>query len=369
MQHLLEVYREETSTGILTYSSKIASPKPPVKRKQADNRDKLTRPTESAKDTERVRARRLLKGLSTLYATRDPMLFRTRHRVALLSVAGKLIALANNGADRRLAEADLQAWAAKHVPDATNAELRTALDAALDDEGFRTIPRPSDIGFDLELDKLHWFKAGRPWGIHPANLTTSEVLRIQREQRNIRARPSAKARRAAQGATPREQSLAAQARELGISPQALRKRLLKASIPKKETIRDFCVRHGLAERSVRHHRDQGDLETWLAKKGILDLPLFGSENVSPNNNRNLGSDETGTESGKASVAIGIRRAASKPPRLDQGEELSASRISLKIPTDPVRREHLRRLFDIAANAFHWGANTYSNQSVRRSGVA
>ena len=225
----VEVFREETSTGVLVFHAKVAPPKPRVRRSRAAiNRDEATNPEDRAQATKIARARRLLKSLRIIHETRDPALFRTRHRIALLAIAGNLIAIANSRTDRKLVLSDLQEWSEKFIPDATQTELARAYEVAMQDEGFRTIPRPSDIGFDLELDKLHWFKAGRPWGVHPANLSTAEVKKVQRDAKKARDKERAAAKRAASGATPRSMSVLAIARKLGISRPALYKRMREA---------------------------------------------------------------------------------------------------------------------------------------------
>jgi len=48
-----------------------------------------------------------LGSLRIIYATRDPALFRSRHRIALLAIAGNLIAIANNHINRKLAIAGM----------------------------------------------------------------------------------------------------------------------------------------------------------------------------------------------------------------------------------------------------------------------
>ena len=169
------------------------------------------------------RARRLLRSLIAIWASRDQATFRAEQRLALLITAARLLALIDRRDGRAVDRVALKGWAKKHLSGALAAEVAAAM-AEVGDDLLEAVPAPFEIGSDLALTCVHWFAAARPWGCWPADLTAAEVRFVQREAKRARDRDRAKANRAANGATPREQSLAAQARALGITAPALRKR-------------------------------------------------------------------------------------------------------------------------------------------------
>ncbi|CFX59248.1 protein of unknown function [Candidatus Filomicrobium marinum] len=225
-ESITEVYREETETGVITFHEKIESSKPKVRRNLATiDQVKGVGPEKRMRMAVRGRAFRLLGSLAKVYATRRPALFRSRHRLALLTIAGNLLALVAEHDNRSVGLASLQKWADKYIDGATRAEVALAFEAVMMNEGYRTIQSPSAVGFDLELDKLHWLRAGRPWGIHPADMTKGEVLKLQRAMKKARDKQRAAAKRAASGSTPRSTSVSEIARKLGISRPTLYKRM------------------------------------------------------------------------------------------------------------------------------------------------
>lgn len=220
-----EVYREETGSSITTVSEKITPTKPKAKKKRAATGSKG-----NVKWTDKGRAIRLLGSLETIYNFRCPDLFRSRHHVLLLTVAGSLLAVVAEEDKREFKLADLQRWARKRVGGATRAEILDAFEAA--SRVHRGIPSAQDIGFALELCKFHWLRAGRPWGVHPADMTEEEVKKVQEDAKREKKRLKAAAKRKAEGALPREFSITAIAEKLGISRPTLYKRMAAAGFGK-----------------------------------------------------------------------------------------------------------------------------------------
>ncbi|MCV0369527.1 hypothetical protein [Filomicrobium sp.] len=245
----VEVYRDDTGASVISVREKVEPAKPKVRRNRAAaDRDSASGPENKEKNAERAQAFRRLSSLRKIYATRSPALFRSRHRVALLTLSGGLLAFVAGHDGRKFSPADLQRWAGKHVREATPAEIAQAFEAAM--KAPRAIPASAHVGFALELSKEHWFRAGRPWGIHPADMTEDDVKGVQRAAKRAHDRLSAAAKRAANGATPREQSKAAIARKLGISPPTLRKRMREAGFDKASEFFDF-VASTLREKNYR----------------------------------------------------------------------------------------------------------------------
>lgn len=118
--------------------------------------------------------------------------------------------------------------------------------------------------------------------------------------------------------------------------------------------REFCERHGLSERSFYRHQQAGDLDYWLAKKGITEkwqTPVATLEKTSTLISRHPSA--TFSKGSNSSP----RRAASKPPRrkLEPVKKETAMPSNVidfaPILADPDRREKLARLFDVVANSF------------------
>ena len=111
-----------------------------------------------------------------------------------------------------------------------------------------TIPSPAEAGALIDLRREEWIAAGLPWGLHPCDASPAEVKNIQRDRKRGKDRMRAKEQRAASGARPQAESLAA-----------------------------FCRRNHISDRTFRFHRSKGPeaLARWLASKGVTEaLPGF-----------------------------------------------------------------------------------------------
>jgi hypothetical protein len=139
--------------------------------------------------------------------------------LALVAGVLALIAVASKSEPSRR---ELQRWANKFLPDTTRAGILRAYDEA---DHREYVPRPREVGALIDLRAYEWVLLERPWGVHPVDLTETEVDHAQRERKRAVDRERKRLRDAQHGATPRSESIAAVARRLGLSRPTLRKRM------------------------------------------------------------------------------------------------------------------------------------------------
>lgn len=229
----VEIFRRETSAGVFSFSAAVEATK-----NASTPRTKKASPVTQSRDDAAVkigRARRLLKSLTTIANHRNKIGYVSKiHMIA--EQAAYLFGTIQNEGGKNADLHNFKTWA-RCLPTIAQSDLiKLYNDAAA---VYRAIPTSADIGEAIHLTAFEWFELGRPWGIHPADLSPTEVEEAQKNAKRAKDRARAKARRENKGATPHRMS-----------------------------IRKMCGEYGLSERTFRHRRAEGydALVLWLKSK-------------------------------------------------------------------------------------------------------
>ncbi len=314
---IVEVLRRETVGGVVVYHASIDA---------TDTRQvrTVTTPTQgSPQKTVAIRAGRLLNSLAKLAAFRRSV--GNTSRIAwqgVVEAAADLIIAQAYASAAPVGRADLRRWAARHVPEAS----RPAVDeiyADAEDAATLSMASPAVIGGTVNLQLHEWFQAGHLWGVHPVDATADDLREIRRTIRRERHRIRARVRREAAGATPRANSLAALARELGVSRPTLYSRMRAAGC---ETVEEYR----------RHLSSTGEEFYTFVSPYLFKEETTGDESVKP--------DADGPDA--APPARLTRRGRSSAP--GRPPQTSKRKISA----------NLARLFDVAAEAFVLGPSPH-----------
>lgn len=204
------LYRRETEDGaVVFYSLPRDVPASPRKSGGAP-----VRPLSSAA-VSAMRAARLLNSLAKVAKHRRAVGFvGSAAWGGVLDLAAELIRARAFHADKVARESDLRKWAAAHVPEAGHGAIAAAW---AESEGGGAVPSPAQAGAVIDLRLGEWLEIGRPWGLAPVDAKAETLRTIRANVKRLNDRARAAKRRAASGARPREQSVAALARELGVS--------------------------------------------------------------------------------------------------------------------------------------------------------
>lgn len=205
-----EVFRRETEGGaVVFYSLPRDVPASPSKSGGAP-----VRPLSSGA-VSAMRAARLLKSLAKVAAHRRAVGFvGSAAWGGVLDLAAEMIRARAFHGDKPVGECDLRKWAAVHVPEAGHGAIAAAW---AESEGGGVVPSPAQAGAAIDLRLDEWMEIGRPWGLAPVDAKAETLRTIRANVKRLNDRARAAKRRAASGARPREQSIAALARELGVS--------------------------------------------------------------------------------------------------------------------------------------------------------
>lgn len=205
-----EVFRRETEGGAVVFYS-LPRDVPASPRKSGVTSARPRSPSAVAA----MRAARLLNSLARVAKHRRDIGFGGPAAWSdVLVLAAELIRARAFHADKVARESDLRKWAAVHVPEAGHGAIAAAWAEA---DGHRAVPSPAQAGAAIALRLDEWIGAGRPWGLRPLDATAETLRTIKKNVKRLKDRARAAKRRAASGARPRGQSVAALARELGVS--------------------------------------------------------------------------------------------------------------------------------------------------------
>lgn len=216
-----EIYRRESESGaVVSYSLPRDVPASPRKSGGAP-----ARPLSSAA-VSAMRAARLLNSLAKVARHRRDVGFVGPAAWSdVLALAAEMLRARAFHADKVARESDLGKWAAVHVPEAGHGAIAAAWAEA---DGHRAVPSPAEAGAAIALRLSEWIEAGRPWGLRPVDATAETLRTIRKNIKRLKDRARAAKRRAASGARPRGQSVAALARELGVSRPTIYARMKAA---------------------------------------------------------------------------------------------------------------------------------------------
>jgi len=281
-------------------------------------------------DINRVR----LSHLERLILTRYGGPVDTDDASAYLSVAMNAIALSRRFRGWKQSVVPLLKWAAEWTPLADPTEVMELA------QKVATAPRKMKAltaGKLLRLSTAEWEALGIKT-IDPSDVAPTRIAAIKAERKRERDRKAAEAARREGGRRAMDEI-------------------------KQASMRAFCKRHSLSERSFYRHQAAGDLDSWLTKKGITEKWQTGVAVLEIDPNLiSLHSSATFTDKPKSR----LRQGAPKRPCHEDCSR--GAKVSVTIQTaEPTRREQIAKLYDLAANIFAPPVSKAANLGGSRSG--